>query len=101
MLICHDCVIAAVNDDYSGLSEARFEAVRAGILRCGWIVVKDHMPDESTDPCDCCGLGDGLDAHRYLASNPWERLRDQWDHTAATGVRCADAADRTYLGGTP
>ena len=36
--ICQDCMIAAVNNDYSGLDEARYKEVTEGIEGSGWLV---------------------------------------------------------------
>lgn len=65
LMFCQDCMIAAVNDDYTGLdyhydkeeADEREKAIRAGLANLGGYAVMGHEHDEfSRRPCDCCGM---------------------------------------------
>jgi hypothetical protein len=65
LLLCIDCTMAAVNDDYTGLdyhyneqeAEIRQREIVAGLERLGPHLCMDSKEDEefSTRPCACCG----------------------------------------------
>lgn len=72
--LCPDCMIAAVNDDYTGLDYSysepeatqRMEKIKAGLAELGLGLVPDFDTEsgegfeEFTRPargCDCCGSG--------------------------------------------
>jgi len=66
--ICHDCVIAIDNDDYTGLDDEYIQSIQDGIRRLsrkGNIVVSDDPKGFCIDPCECCG---GLAGDRFSAS---------------------------------
>lgn len=64
-MVCIDCIMAIVNDDYTGLdyhyseqeSNQRMKAIQDGISNTeGQIVTGDELNDTfSHKPCDCCG----------------------------------------------
>lgn len=60
--VCQDCLMAAVNDDYSGIGEGREAAVRDGIDRLGWMSFHEEQGFKTT-PCACCG--DRLHGDRF------------------------------------
>lgn len=60
---CHDCLFAAVNDDYTGLDYhynhtdalKRMNAIKAGLNELkGYPVLNDQEMEFSRIPCDCC-----------------------------------------------
>lgn len=68
--LCEDCLIAACNDDYSGLdyylkepeATERMHAIQAGLFRLGRYLVPNFdsetgqgCNDFSMRPCGCCG----------------------------------------------
>ena len=76
--LCSDCMIAAVNDDYSGLDEDRYQEVKEGIealppntVPAGTVGDEDRgLPEQEFfdqgfmhQPCDCCAAPAG---NRYL-----------------------------------
>jgi hypothetical protein len=78
---CHDCLFAAVNDDYTGLdfslsrekADARMGEIQVGLGKFGPNLVPDF--DSETDdgieefsrrPCDCCGEGLAGGRHRFV-----------------------------------
>lgn len=65
--LCSECMIAAVNDDYSGLSyhlnptkaKEREDTIRAGLITLGPNLVPDFSENEgymryTSSSCDCC-----------------------------------------------
>ena len=65
--LCTDCMIAAVNDDYSGIPEENYKAVKSGIesLPPNTIILSGEGGEVGFrhTPCDCCG---GPAGNRYL-----------------------------------
>jgi len=70
--VCVDCMIVAVNGDYSGLTDERCEEVDAGLEGTGGYVVPNFDGSETDDgirefswsPCHCCGSELGGSRHR-------------------------------------
>lgn len=52
--VCADCMIAAVNDDYSAIGEGKEVKVREGLERLGWMSFHEDQGFRTT-PCACCG----------------------------------------------
>ncbi len=78
--LCHDCLFAAVNGDFTGLdahyqkdeSERRMVAIVAGLDRLGPHLVPDFdsekgegVEDFSRRVCDCCGTRLAGTRHRF------------------------------------
>lgn len=81
--VCTDCMIAAVNDDYEGMSDAREHEVRAGLERVGWL---GYIEDQgfSWRPCGCCGsrlAGDrfkmSLLNEMFIGQFPWRNMSSE------------------------
>lgn len=60
--VCTDCMIAAVNDDYTGMGSGKETLVRAGLERIGWMSYVEDL-GFSFAPCGCCG--ERLGGERY------------------------------------
>ncbi len=52
--VCTDCMIAAVNDDYTGMGDGKEALVRDGLERIGWMSYVEDV-GFSFAPCACCG----------------------------------------------
>lgn len=78
--LCTDCLMAAVNDDYSGLdyyykepeATERMNKIKAGLHRLGPHLVCDVNPEtwDGVDefrrgPCSCCGSPLAGTMHRF------------------------------------
>ena len=66
LVLCADCTMAAVNDDYTGLdyhytekeSAIRYEEITAGLIKLGPGLCYDGTREDdefSHRQCDCCG----------------------------------------------
>jgi len=69
-LACDDCIIAIANDDYTGMTDARADEVRAAISNVGgWLIAGDET---NTDffSCDVCGSRGFGDAHIVFIDKP-------------------------------
>jgi hypothetical protein len=79
-MLCADCLMAAVNDDYSPLdyslnaedAEARAETIREGLRALGPHLVPDYdsethegIADFMWSACDCCRTRLGGSRHRF------------------------------------
>ena len=55
--VCVDCLMAIVNDDYTGIDdEQRYQEVKQGVERFGNHAYIDGHDDEfNVNPCACCG----------------------------------------------
>ena len=60
--VCADCMIAAVNDDYTGMGDGKEAIVRDGLDRVGYMVYVEDC-GFSYAPCGCCG--EKLHGDRY------------------------------------
>lgn len=80
--LCHECMIAAISDDYTQLdahytggddpegdSCKRMNAIVAGIERLGWIT-PDSTARDPEDPgtCDCCNVSNNDNRFRFTTS---------------------------------
>jgi hypothetical protein len=78
--LCEDCLMAAVNDDYSGLdysynpaeAEQRMEEIQDGLRKLGWVTpdfdaeTGEGIDDFSSRRCDCCGSNLAGERHRFV-----------------------------------
>jgi hypothetical protein len=53
--VCSDCEQALVNDEYSALDSARFDAVSKGVRQVGLLANTGKEVEWSTKYCECCG----------------------------------------------
>jgi len=60
--VCADCLIASVNDDYTGMGDGKEAIVRAGLERVGYLAYVEDL-GFSYAPCGCCG--ERLHGDRY------------------------------------
>lgn len=78
--LCTDCLLAAVNDDYTGLdyhydeqeADKRMKKIQAGLDELGTHLVPDFDSDTgegieefSRTTCDCCGEWRAGERHRF------------------------------------
>lgn len=78
ILLCVDCLFAAVNGDVSGIeSDERVLAVEAGLERLGPHLVPDFdsetnkgIDEYSVRPCDCCGTKLHGSRHEFAILGP-------------------------------
>lgn len=74
--LCSDCMIAAVNDDYSGMEDDRAAEVEAGIEAMGWATPDfDSETGEGYEEftwrwCDCCNSRLAGSRHRFVILGP-------------------------------
>ena len=59
--LCNDCMIAAINDDYSGIPDNQHEPIKNGLAELGPNLVtnfdtetNDGYDEFSSVQCDCC-----------------------------------------------
>lgn len=72
--LCPDCLMAAVNDDYTGLdyhygpdeAEKRREDIQAGLRELGNIASTSHVLTFSHRGCDCCRSGLAGELHGFV-----------------------------------
>lgn len=60
--VCGSCLIAAANDDYTGMDDNEERSVRAGLERLGWVIADGEELGFSWRRCECC---DALPGERY------------------------------------
>jgi hypothetical protein len=78
--VCHDCAIAACNDDYSGMDDNQAMRTRAGLKRTGHITtVPGGMPDEQFE-CDVCGSRKWSEPKHYFQGVNY--AEKSWKHTS-------------------
>lgn len=72
LMFCDDCMIAACNDDYSGMNDERAREVSASLSEMGHHLVPsfdsdsgDGVEEFSWSPCDCCGSKLGGGRHSF------------------------------------
>lgn len=62
-LVCSDCLMAIVYDDYTGLdyslepkaANRRMREIKQSITDLGPLAPVDYTEEFNTSPCDCCG----------------------------------------------
>lgn len=64
--VCGSCLIAAANDDYTGMDDDEEREVRAGLAALGEVVADGEELGFSWQDCECCG-GLAGDRFRLLA----------------------------------
>lgn len=61
--VCEECLRALEYDDYSGIPDDLYEAVREGVKKLGWYTYTEDLGFRKS-ACECCGSK--LHGDRYL-----------------------------------
>lgn len=84
ILLCEDCLFAAVNGDVTGVSDIpgitaaeRIQAIESGLSKLGANLVPDFdsetnkgIDEYSVRPCDCCGTKLHGSRHEFAILGP-------------------------------